>query len=67
MCDPQPARRADRRADREIHVQKVYQRLGDAKELPKKMWWGTTLAADRRFLEAQKLREELIAFHKERP
>lgn len=51
----------------EIHVQKVYQRLGDAKDAPKKTWWGTTLAADRRFAETQTRLEELRAFRKEKP
>jgi hypothetical protein len=51
----------------EVHVQKVYQRLGDAKDPPKKTWWGTTLAADHRFAETQTRLEELRTFRKERP
>ena len=49
----------------EIHIQKVYQRLSDAKDLPKKTWWGTTQAADHRFMETQKRLEELHTFRKD--
>lgn len=46
----------------EIRIETLYQRLTTAEDKPRKMWWGTTLAADRRFEERQRRLEELRAF-----
>jgi hypothetical protein len=46
----------------EVHVQDMYQRLASDKDAPRKLWYGTTIAADNRFNERQKRIDEARAF-----
>ena len=50
------------RSRRESHVQDMYQRLSAAGDTPRKLWHGTTLAADRRYEEREARLRQLREF-----